>query len=80
MAKQQGQVLNSLYKLAFNTAKKITKDLLIPTIGIGSSKYCDGQVLVIDDVLNLHSSNKKRKFIKNFTNIERDYKGCQNFY
>ena len=30
-------------------AKKITNTLTIPTIGIGSSKYCDGQVLVIND-------------------------------
>ena len=29
-------------------AKKITKNLQIPTIGIGSSKYCNGQILVLD--------------------------------
>ena len=34
-------------------AKKITKKLLIPTIGIGSSKYCDGQILVTDDMIGL---------------------------
>jgi 3-methyl-2-oxobutanoate hydroxymethyltransferase len=53
-------------------AKKITKNLSIPTIGIGSSKNCDGQVLVIDDVLNFNSKNKKPKFVKNFTNIENN--------
>ena len=51
-------------------AKKITKSLSIPTIGIGASKNCDGQVLVIDDILNFNSKNKKPKFVKNFTNIE----------
>ena len=30
-------------------AKKITKNLQIPTIGIGSSKFCNGQILVLDD-------------------------------
>jgi 3-methyl-2-oxobutanoate hydroxymethyltransferase len=51
-------------------AKKITNSLSIPTIGIGSSKNCDGQVLVIDDMLNFNSKSKKPKFIKSFTNIE----------
>ena len=54
------------------TAKKITNNLSIPTIGIGASKYCDGQVLVIDDILNFNSKNKKPKFVKNYTNIERN--------
>ena len=51
-------------------ANKITNLLSIPTIGIGSSKYCDGQVLVIDDILNFNSKTKKPKFVKKFTNIE----------
>ena len=51
-------------------SKKITNKLTIPTIGIGASKYCDGQVLVIDDIINLGSSNYKPKFIKTYTNIE----------
>lgn len=51
-------------------ANKITNILSIPTIGIGSSKHCDGQVLVIDDILNFNSNIKKPKFVKNFVNIE----------
>ena len=51
-------------------ANKISNILSIPTIGIGSSKHCDGQVLVIDDILNLNSNVKKPKFVKNFVNIE----------
>lgn len=34
-------------------AEKITKELTIPTIGIGSGHYCDGQVQVINDILGL---------------------------
>lgn len=52
------------------TSKKITEKLSIQTIGIGSSKNCDGQVLVIDDLLNFNSKSKKPKFVKNFMNIE----------
>tara|TARA_Y100001935_G_scaffold248773_1_gene246408 strand:- start:648 stop:1475 length:828 start_codon:yes stop_codon:yes gene_type:complete len=35
-------------------AKKITSSLSIPTIGIGSGKYCDGQIQVLNDVLGLN--------------------------
>tara|TARA_Y100001935_G_C17038166_1_gene375903 strand:+ start:297 stop:548 length:252 start_codon:yes stop_codon:yes gene_type:complete len=54
-----------------STSKKITKELSIPTIGIGASRHCDGQVLVIDDILNLDSDKKKPKFVKNFVNVEK---------
>ena len=60
--------------VSLTAAKKITNKLSIPTIGIGSSKYCDGQVLVIDDILNLNSKSKKPKFVKNYINIESDIK------
>ena len=51
------------------TAKKITEKLKIPTIGIGSSAYCDGQVLVTDDLIGLN--NTKIKFVKKFINIKK---------
>ena len=57
--------------IGLNASKQITNELNIPTIGIGASKYCDGQVLVIDDILNLNSKNKKPKFVKKYTNIEK---------
>ena len=50
-------------------AKQITKKLRIPTIGIGSSVHCDGQVLVTDDLLGLNSSNIK--FVKKFINLKK---------
>ena len=54
-----------------SVAKKITNLLKIPTIGIGASKYCDGQVLVINDLLNLNSEQKKPKFVKKYINLEK---------
>ncbi len=50
-------------------AKKITQNLNIPTIGIGSSVHCDGQVLVTDDLLGLNET--KIKFVKRFLNIKK---------
>ena len=50
-------------------SKKITNNLVIPTIGIGSSANCDGQVLVIDDLIGL--SKSKFKFVKKYIDISR---------
>ena len=48
-------------------AKNISKQLKIPTVGIGSSVNCDGQVLVIDDLIGL--SESKFRFVKKYANI-----------
>ena len=49
------------------TAKKITETLKIPTIGIGASTHCDGQILVTDDMLGL--SGFYPKFVRKFANL-----------
>ncbi len=51
------------------TAKLITRELKIPTIGIGSSSFCDGQILVTDDMLGI--SGFYPKFVKKYVNLER---------
>ena len=51
-----------------NLAKLITKSISVPTIGIGASKYCDGQILVIDDMLGL--SDYYPKFVKQYANLK----------
>ena len=48
-------------------SKEITKSIKIPTIGIGSSHYCDGQILVTDDMLGL--SGFYPKFVKKYLNL-----------
>ena len=50
-------------------AKEITKKLKIPTIGIGASVNCDGQVLVTDDLIGLNQI--KVRFVKKFANITK---------
>ena len=57
-------------------AKKITKSLKIPTIGIGSSHHCDGQVLVLDDLIGLNET--KIKFVKKFGNIKKNIRKAVN--
>ena len=52
-----------------NSSKKITKSIKIPTIGIGSSHYCDGQILVTDDLLGL--TNSKIKFVKKYVDLKK---------
>ena len=69
---EAGSKLIVLECIRTNTAKEITNKLTIPTIGIGASKYCDGQILVIDDIINLDSNNNKPKFIKTYVNIEKN--------
>ena len=51
-------------------AKNITKTIKIPTIGIGASNNCDGQILVFDDVIGLNPINVR--FVKKYTNIRKD--------
>ncbi len=50
-----------------DVAKEITEKLQIPTIGIGAGKYCDGQILVLYDFLDLNSEFRP-KFVKQFFN------------
>ena len=50
-------------------AKLITQTIKIPTIGIGASSNCDGQVLVTDDLTGLNPINVR--FIKKYSNLRR---------
>ncbi len=56
------------------SAKKITRSIKIPTIGIGSSKECDGQILVTDDLLGI--SGFYPKFVKKYANLEKTIKNA----
>ena len=55
--------------VAPKAAKLITNKLKIPTIGIGSSINCDGQILVTDDMLGI--SGFYPKFVKKYVNLNR---------
>ena len=51
-------------------AKFITKQIKIPTIGIGASNNCDGQILVFDDLIGLNPINVR--FVKKYMNIRKE--------
>ncbi len=54
-----------------SVAAHLTQAIAVPTIGIGASPQCDGQVLVTEDVLGLFTEFKP-KFVKRFANLAED--------
>src|ERR1700748_921383 len=57
-----------LEKIPATLAKEVTESLKIPTIGIGAGQYCDGQVLVIHDMLGINKAFKPR-FLRQYANL-----------
>ncbi len=60
-----------LEKVPASLADRITADIAIPTIGIGASAGCDGQILVVDDMLGLFTAFKP-KFVKRYAALGED--------
>jgi 3-methyl-2-oxobutanoate hydroxymethyltransferase len=68
-----------LEKIPAELAKEVSKNLTIPTIGIGAGKYCDGQVLVMHDMLGINTEFKPR-FLRQYLNIhEQATKAVQQY-
>jgi len=59
-----------LEAMPWQLAKLITEKLTIPTIGIGAGPYCDGQVLVIHDMLGLTGPHVP-KFVKRYADLDK---------
>lgn len=57
-----------LEKIPAILAKEVTENLTIPTIGIGAGMHCDGQVLVMHDMLGINTEFKPR-FLRSYLNI-----------
>ncbi|WGW04354.1 3-methyl-2-oxobutanoate hydroxymethyltransferase [Tropicibacter oceani] len=60
-----------LEKVPEGLANRVTAQVAIPTIGIGASAGCDGQILVVDDMLGLFTAFKA-KFVKRFATLGED--------
>jgi len=61
--------------IPYQLSRRITKILKVPTIGIGAGKYCDGQVLVLYDLLGLYKA-KKLKFIRVYRDLSLQIKAA----
>jgi len=59
-----------LEKVPYELARRITTRLQIPTIGIGAGPYCDGQVLVVDDMLGRFEKFVSR-FVKRYAELAK---------
>jgi 3-methyl-2-oxobutanoate hydroxymethyltransferase len=59
-----------LEKVPYDLAKRLTARLGIPTIGIGAGPYCDGQVLVVDDMLGRFEKFVP-KFVKRYAEVAK---------
>ena len=60
-----------LEAIPMKLAKRITAELSIPTIGIGAGPYCDGQVLVLHDVIGMFERFAP-KFVRRYANIKEE--------
>lgn len=68
-----------LEKIPASLAKIVSESLTIPTIGIGAGKYCDGQVLVMHDMLGINTEFKPR-FLRQYLNLNDLITGAVQHY
>jgi 3-methyl-2-oxobutanoate hydroxymethyltransferase len=68
-----------LEKIPATLAKEVSESIHIPTIGIGAGRYCDGQVLVMHDMLGINTEFKPR-FLRQYLNIHEQATGAVQQY
>jgi len=64
-----------LEKIPAALAKEVTETLTIPTIGIGAGGSCDGQVLVMHDMLGINTDFNPR-FLRRYLNLDEQISGA----
>jgi len=69
----------ALEMVTHEVAKMISDSISIPTIGIGSGKDCDGQVLVVHDLLGMYDKLKP-KFVKQYLSLSKDITNAVRLY
>ena len=68
-----------LEKIPATLAKEVSESLHIPTIGIGAGGNCDGQVLVMHDMLGINTEFKPR-FLRQYLNLHEQISGAVKKY
>ena len=64
-----------LEKIPAQLAREVSESLHIPTIGIGAGSFCDGQVLVMHDMLGINTDFKPR-FLRRYLNLDEQITGA----
>ncbi len=75
LLQESGAFAIVLEKIPASLAKGVSKSLSIPTIGIGAGKFCDGQVLVMHDMLGINVEFKPR-FLRQYLNLNEQVTGA----
>jgi 3-methyl-2-oxobutanoate hydroxymethyltransferase len=68
-----------LEKIPAQLAKEVSESLEVPTIGIGAGRHCDGQVLVMHDLLGINTEFKPR-FLRQYLNMHEQISGAVKSY
>lgn len=79
LLEQAGCFATVLEKIPATLAKEVSESLNIPTIGIGAGKHCDGQVLVMHDMLGINTEFKPR-FLRQYLNLHEQITGAVQQY
>jgi 3-methyl-2-oxobutanoate hydroxymethyltransferase len=79
LLQQAGCYAIVLEKIPSALAKEVSENLTIPTIGIGAGKDCDGQVLVMHDMLGINNEFKPR-FLRQYLNLQEQITGAVQQY
>ncbi|MBN8782986.1 MAG: 3-methyl-2-oxobutanoate hydroxymethyltransferase [Sphingobacteriales bacterium SCN 48-20] len=75
MLQEAGAYAIVLEKIPAALAKEVSESLHIPTIGIGGGRHCDGQVLVMHDMLGINTEFKPR-FLRQYLNLAEQVNGA----
>lgn len=79
LLEEAGAFAMVLEKIPAQLAKEVSESLIIPTIGIGAGKHCDGQVLVMHDMLGINTEFKPR-FLRQYLNLNEQITGAVQHY
>ncbi len=79
LLQEEGCFAIVLEKIPAILAKEVSESLTIPTIGIGAGKDCDGQVLVMHDMLGINTEFKPR-FLRTYLNMAEQINGAVKQY
>lgn len=79
LLQQAGCFAIVLEKIPAALAKEVSESLAIPTIGIGAGRHCDGQVLVMHDMLGINNDFNPR-FLRKYANLHEQITGAVQQY